>query len=467
MLDLYSYSNDFTMNTNIIKGSNTLKSDVKIDLIVNGGEEYIYHKNVCKISCKVQEKPSLESEFLHRNEVKDNTYFYLEDANFCIGYELISLPKREEDKEKQKKLAIQTIYNDQSYLSDFQQKILEDMVLNDEQTKIVALKDYTDYLPVKINCSEPIYNKNISDAPDEKNYDITAIDDYFKFPVKDDMLIKNEFKYYNDLGDFTIETNANIMSPYAKKYGEDIYKMYTTNSQDVSTLYLAFEDGKNYQIPKEYKGIYKLNIEKEEGREYEIIETITHQYDTVLCINTKTIEKVYPTKENEIIKNIFINKTGDLCVLSQIDNTIQLTYLNPNNYKTICTVNLSDDKHQFVDLLIGQNGLIATYENKYFQWIDDKSHTMILNGKHDISQQIKNKESVFDKNDYFDFIYDDDKLYILENNRTSLQVNIIDKNGNSTLIAYSFPLKLSKHELENKNPTTKHFYIIEKAAFSK
>ncbi len=456
MLDLYSYRQEIVMQSKIIEGEKIADSNIKLNLTIFSLADY--YIGFMKTSFRPNELDKPTNKFIYDYEGKYPLEIWNENNAFNInGSSGTNLGSNENISEQA--YALEQVSDAEFIAFEFQQKIFKDMVTNNETNKTVKAKDYLEYLPIKFYANKKLINNNFREKKDRYGEHNFRLDDYFKFPVNDDMeftcMIKYQHNKHNNR--FDLDTKLDLLG----KYSEDDYLYYfmSTYDNNEDKLFLAFEDGNNYKIPEKYKGVFALNLQKEADKE--IDNEIIYKFDT------KEIKQAYKPKENERILQLLFNKANELAVLSQIENVYKITYLDKDSLKVINSAEITypNENESFKLVRIGQNGLIVISSKQNFTWLDDKSHQILLQGKLNQDLSDYNASTSYYESE-FDYIFADDKLYTLECNSKLARLGIITKQGYQNIVEYTFPLKKTANELKNNSIGKDSFYRIQKAYLS-
>ncbi len=448
--EIYSYRNDMTLKRTLICGEMPNIEGLEIKAESNWAGMF---ENVISLGSDF----NYETKFRYFKEEKEwpiylnfSTKYFSDNSGYSFGGNRL----RESGT---KEFTLKFIREEMDRLSEYERKLYIDMVKNDESSRIVSLKDSHDYLPIHIeshNVFDEVNNSN--NERYDSIYEDAFFNDYFKFPVKDDMKLKYQIEYA--IG--SIDTRRELLEPYSHR---SLFEIYDAVDQKKLNVIIGFSGTDIYSIPEKYEGLFVMPLKEltvdsgiepiKIGKEY--------------MYNQNDIKKIYDFEKGENIFDIMIiEKAREIFVVSEKTGANNLYIFDADKLELKEKVELYGDK-VIERVKLGHNGLIVVYEDGYYQWTNEKTHEIYADKLPNEILKLKKGYEV----ELSDIVFYDKKLCFLYHNVDAIRLLVMTKGEDYSLVRYDFPKRkgsnLDYHGDDISNMTNEdRFYPIWEEEFT-
>ncbi len=452
---IYLFRDDIILEQKLIQGEQPNKENIQMKFTLNSPA------NSAKWDAKLglhQDAKLISSYYnkdtVHQTKAIELSRDFVELGGNGISFNINDL--RSYRGKNEKDILLNLLNKHRFFRTKLENSIFSEMIKNDKKEDIIRLRDYTEYFPLCLYSNDPLINTAFEIPIDNNHHsvfydNVQRIDDYFQFPIKDDMKIKCTLSYKFRDNSVQINTEADSVAPYHTKIPFDLLSIWDEENE---RIILSFKGSKEYEIPLEYQGIYVLPITK--GKE---LDKDSYEYH----FDTSKIKKVYTVKEGESIEKVFKDGKDKLCVISRKNKGYSLHVLDYQNFENIKSTDLKSQAKILANANSFTNGIFVLYEKGDFTWLDNKNYEVLLTSKIDkkSSKQLHN----WDLKDVADFLYQENSLYLLENHFGKVFLKTLTKEGTESIIEYKFPLSYTLPELSDKNSRLSSAFSTSKAEF--
>lgn len=396
-----------------------------------------------KIRIGISEDAKLESEYIHEKPIPMEVNNFVTLGLDQLYYEQSQDSRRMKEGESEKEAVITKI-KDSCMGDKTLSSLYMNMVKDGVTERTFKLKDHLEFLPINLSAFPNIYDGEKFEQKLADKEDIifreSRLEDYFQFPVPEDMFLQLNFDASRE-GEYLLSSmGAKLKEPYASDHLDG----FVERDLHGNRLFLSFKDSPHYKIPKQYEGIYLLPLHREEDKE--------HVFEDAFY-RLQEIKKIYEFGDGESLENMVLTKNNLLCLLVKFGENYELRFIDrTGKEKENCTLQRAGGEAA-PRILCGENGILILYASKKFQWIDQSSLQIILEG----SLDIPNFEDYF-KPLYVErckLLFKDKILYLTASKDDQIQVIHLDQKGVLGIVNYSFPLKRKQN---TKHPESGFFY---------